>query len=87
LLNPGQSFDFTFAEYVPTDLVTSGTYSFFDQLQLFQASDTRPPLGSSSFGGSFQVVAAPIAAPEPSSVALMIVGVGGLIFAGKRRLG
>jgi PEP-CTERM motif-containing protein len=71
-VHPGESTSFTFAEYVANESVPEGLYPFSASLQLFQATPDRPLLGQSGFGGNWQVVAA----PEPSSAALLLVGFG-----------
>jgi hypothetical protein len=70
---PGQEKSFIFGEYTPDGgIAAPGTYSFDDQLQIFAASPDRPMVGSSSFGGTWQVV--PASVPEPSSPRCSVVG-------------
>ena len=54
---PGQEKSFVFGEYTPDGgIAAPGTYSFGDQLQIFAATPDRPMVGSTSFGGTWQVV-------------------------------
>ncbi len=79
---PGQEKSFIFGEYAPDGgRAEPGVYDFDTQLQIFAATPDRPMVGSSSFGGTFQVVAA----PEPSTWAMMLLGFAGLGFVGYRR--
>jgi PEP-CTERM motif len=67
---PGQEKSFVFGEYIPDGgIAAPGTYSFDDQLQIFAAMPDRPMVGSSSFGGTWQIVSTNV--PEPSSLALL----------------
>jgi hypothetical protein len=76
---PGQEKNFLFGEYTRDGgIAAPGTYSFGDQLQIFAATPDRPMVGSSSFGGTWQVV------PEPSTWAMMLLGFVGLGLAGYR---
>ena len=69
-LAPGQSESFVFAEYTPVGGdAPVGTYSFDDQLQIFDGTPDRSMVGSASFGGTWSVV--PPAVPEPPSALLL----------------
>jgi hypothetical protein len=79
---PGQEKSFIFGEYTPDGgRAAPGIYNFDTQLQIFAATPDRPMVGSASFGGTFQVVAA----PEPSTWAMMLLGFAGVGFAAYSR--
>lgn len=81
---PGQEKSFIFGEYTPDGgVVAPGTYGFDDQLQIFAATPNRPMIGSSSFGGTWQVVSPSV--PEPATWAMMFLGFAGLGYAEYRR--
>lgn len=65
---PGGFLDFIFGVYSPTLLVTEGVYSFSTQIQIFAATEARPMVSRSSFGGTWSVVND---VPEPESLALV----------------
>ena len=77
---PGQEKSFIFGEYTPDGgIAAPGSYSFGDQLQIFAGTPDRPMVGSSSFGGTWQVV------PEPSTWAMLLLGFADIGIAGYRR--
>jgi hypothetical protein len=79
---PGQEKSFIFGEYTPDGgAAAPGVYDFSTQLEIFAATLDRPMVGSSSFDGTYQVVAT----PEPSTWAMMLIGFVGMGFAGYRR--
>ena len=75
-LAAGAERDFIFGIYRPDGGTLPGTYGFGVQLQIFEATDARPMVNSSSFSGTWQVTQA---VPEPTTaslsiLALMVVG-------------
>lgn len=75
-LAAGAERDFIFGIYRPDGGALPGTYGFGVQLQIFEATDARPMVNSSSFSGTWQVTQA---VPEPTTaslsiLALMVVG-------------
>lgn len=80
-LLPGQTKEFVFRTYTPTELVEPGFYSFGAQLQIFAATEERPRLSSPSIGGKWEVI--PV--NEPASVALLFAALLILVFARVRR--
>lgn len=76
-LGPGEEKDFIFGEYLPNSQETLGKYGFSVQLQIFSATAERPMIGTSTFGGTWEVIeAAPI--PEPTTFALLLAAIGAM---------
>lgn len=73
LIAPGETKNFIFGQFFPDATVSPGSYGFFTQLQFFEATDARPMTGTSSFGGTWQVVTD---VPEPPTVAMMLFTLG-----------
>jgi hypothetical protein len=69
-LAAGAERDFIFGIYRPDGGTLPGTYGFGVQLQIFEATDARPMVNSSSFGGTWQVTQA---VPEPTTARLSIL--------------
>jgi MYXO-CTERM domain-containing protein len=68
-LAPGAERDFTFGINRPALGLLPGTVSFGVQLQIFEATDSRPMINSASFGGTWQVTQA---VPEPTTALLAL---------------
>jgi hypothetical protein len=80
LLAPGQTDTIIFGEYVPIGgFAPPGTYGFSVQLQVFLATPDRPLVGTSSFGGTWEVT------PVPAALPLFATGLGALDLFGWRR--
>lgn len=83
-LLPGQEKTFVYGVYTPNDNLLPGWYSFYNQLQIFDATPERNFLSGPNFGGRWEVVAKATSVPEPSTFLLLGAGLAGLMFARKR---
>lgn len=80
-LLPGQEKDFIFGVYDPDGQVEPGWYSFRTQLQIFDATADRVMLTSPTFSGQWEVKSV----PEPGTLAVLSISLGGLAFTRRRK--
>jgi hypothetical protein len=84
-LAPGESRDFIFGIYTPTQPLAAGWYSFWVQLQIFDATPDRPMVGASSFSGRWEVLAPAAPVPVPGTLALAVAALSILWYSSRRQ--